>query len=91
MGGPARRKRIRRWVTREPGADEAWLWSPEERPRRRNLFGGSWMWWGTTPHHVYNFRYLTGDDLREYALNVPTDRPILVEFSARVVRDGSDS
>ena len=95
MGGKAGtgRKRIRRWVTRDrqqsPGDRHSSYPSPyvnvysgsPKLHRRQDGAGVSWL--ASTSHTVVCHREI--EEL--LGTDVPTDRPILVEFTARVVPD----
>ncbi len=78
------KRRTWRWVTRYLGSADVDIWPDETIPRMESLPGG-WSGWlvngmtgGLEQMHSTSFWNLTG-------LTIPTDHPVKVEFSAKVV------
>ena len=87
------KRRTWRWVTRDPGEGEAqWvcIWKLASVPRLRKInWWDGWEW--TQTHKAGGLSDLWDccyeEFKRELNITIPTDRPVKVEFTARVLDD----
>ena len=83
-----RDKRAWRWVTRDPGAGYVVVWHGKRWRARPHLgqLGDEWYEWDSPALSYFvcaaQFRSIFG-------LTIPTDRPVKVEFEARILEEAT--